>query len=109
MTLNRASIFKENTLRIKTENTACIQKPILHSQLPIGRAINSHGSHIFCYSITAESRWYLPALYTSIGKQTHYMMAVIPDGFTVSSSARELNSFISTRIHRIRLKIFAAE
>lgn len=110
MTLWKACIFYINTL-IKTENTVSVslQKPILHSQLPISRAINSHWSHILCYLITARSHWYLLSLYTYIQTQTHYMITIIPDGFTVSSTYRELNSFISSSIHRIRLEIFTAE
>ena len=111
VTFWKASILYKNALRIKTENTVSIsiQKPILHSQLPISKAINSHRSHIFCYLITAKPHWYLLGLYTHIQKQTCYMTAIIPDGFTVSSSHRELNTFISSSVRMISLKIFTAE
>lgn len=91
--------------QLKSDSTVSIHKPILHSQLPIIRAMSSHRSHIFWYLITAKSHWYPLALSRYIQKQMHSAFAIIPDGFT----NRALNSFISSSTCRICLEISTAE
>lgn len=60
---------------------------------------------MYCYWITEKSHWHLQALYIGIQKQTHYIIAITPDGFGVSPW-KELNLVTSSIIHMIGLGIF---